>query len=178
MLFQSIAGTQKCNEEFGITAALLDEALEMVTKMGGAPGPNLMYFETGQGSELSLRPVHHGVDMSKPWRPAPTPSGGGNPFMVNNVTGFIGPETHFDGKQIIRGSLEDHFMGKLLGSADGHGAVLHQPHPTTRPDKEKRRHAAGPGRRPLLHGRPAERQTACWLTRTPRTTTTPRCVNS
>src|SRR5690606_33030827 len=94
MLFQSIAGTQKCNEEFGITAALLDEALDMIRKMGGAPGPNLMYFETGQGSELSLG-VHHGVDMQT--LEARTYAFGRrySPFMVNNVTGFIGPETHF-----------------------------------------------------------------------------------
>lgn len=114
MFFQSIAGTQKCNEEFGISAALLDEALDMIRKRGGSPGPNLMYFETGQGSELSLG-AHHGVDMQT--LEARTYAFGRrySPFMVNNVTGFIGPETHFDGKQIIRGSLEDHFMGKLLG---------------------------------------------------------------
>lgn len=114
MFFQSIAGTESCNKEFGISAALLDEAFEMIKKYGHAPGPNLMYFETGQGSELSLG-AHHGVDMQT--LEARTYAFGRryHPFMVNNVTGFIGPETHFDGKQIIRGSLEDHFMGKLLG---------------------------------------------------------------
>jgi ethanolamine ammonia-lyase large subunit len=97
-----------------VTAKLLDEAYDLITKQGVAPGPNLMYFETGQGAEMSLD-CHCGVDgmtleartygFAKRYAP----------FMVNNVSGFIGPETLYDGKQIIRASLEDLFMGKLTG---------------------------------------------------------------
>jgi ethanolamine ammonia-lyase large subunit len=114
MLFQSVAGTEKANSAFGVTAKLLDEAYDLITKQGVAPGPNLMYFETGQGAEMSLD-CHCGVDgmtleartygFAKRYAP----------FMVNNVSGFIGPETLYDGKQIIRASLEDLFMGKLTG---------------------------------------------------------------
>lgn len=114
MLFQSVAGTQAANEDFGVTRELLDEAFATIRKHGLCPGPNLMYFETGQGSEVSIG-ADCGVDeltleartygYAKHWAP----------FMVNNVSGFIGPETIYDGKQMIRASLEDHFMGKLSG---------------------------------------------------------------
>lgn len=114
MLFQSIAGSEKCNKVFGISEKLIDEAFDMIKKEGYAAGPNLMYFETGQGSELSLD-THHEADMQT--LEARTYGFGRKymPFMVNNVSGFIGPETLYDGKQIIRASLEDHFMGKLIG---------------------------------------------------------------
>lgn len=118
MLFQSVAGTQSANDDFGVTAELLDEAFALIKKQGICPGPNLMYFETGQGSEVSIG-ADKGVDemtleartygYAKRWAP----------FMVNNVSGFIGPETIYDGKQMIRASLEDHFMGKLTGIAMG-----------------------------------------------------------
>lgn len=114
VFFQSIAGTETANTAFGINKDLLDEAFELIKKYGTAPGPNLMYFETGQGSEMSLN-ADHGIDemtleartygFAKRYKP----------FMVNNVSGFIGPETLYDGKEIIRASLEDHFMGKLTG---------------------------------------------------------------
>jgi ethanolamine ammonia-lyase large subunit len=114
MLFQSIAGTGQANEGFGVTTQLLHEAYDVIHKLGQAPGPNLLYFETGQGSEKSIN-ADLGVDLmtlearcyayARIWKP----------FMVNNVSGFIGPETLYDGRQIIRASLEDHFMGKLLG---------------------------------------------------------------
>ena len=114
MLFQSIAGTQDANTDFGVTCELLEEAQALIRKKGLCTGPNLMYFETGQGSEVSIG-SDHGVDemtleartygFAKHFRP----------FMVNNVSGFIGPETIYDGKQMIRASLEDHFMGKLTG---------------------------------------------------------------
>ncbi len=112
--FQSISGSETCNKVFGISAKMLDEAFDMIKKKGFAPGPNFMYFETGQGSELSLD-AHHGADMQT--LEARTYGFGRRymPFMVNNVSGFIGPETLYDGKQITRASLEDHFMGKLLG---------------------------------------------------------------
>jgi ethanolamine ammonia-lyase large subunit len=113
-LFQSIAGTGVANEGFGVSTSLLHEAYDLIHKLGQAPGPNLLYFETGQGSEQSLN-ADLGVDMmtlearcyayARIWKP----------FMVNNVSGFIGPETLYDGRQIIRASLEDHYMGKLLG---------------------------------------------------------------
>ncbi len=114
MFFQSVAGTEAANEDFGVTTELLDEAFETIKKLGLCAGPNLMYFETGQGSEVSIG-ADCGVDeltleartygYAKHW----------SPFMVNNVSGFIGPETIYDGKQMIRASLEDHFMGKLSG---------------------------------------------------------------
>jgi ethanolamine ammonia-lyase large subunit len=114
MFFQSIAGTEDANTDFGVTMELLDHALEVITKHGLCTGPNLMYFETGQGSEVSIG-ADHGVDemtleartycFGRRW----------HPFMVNNVSGFIGPETIYDGKQMIRANLEDHFMGKLSG---------------------------------------------------------------
>jgi ethanolamine ammonia-lyase large subunit len=114
VLFQSIAGTEATNDSFGVTTSMLDEAQELIAKLGTARGPNLLYFETGQGSEMAVG-ADHGVDemtleartygYGRRWAP----------FMVNNVSGFIGPETLYDGKQIIRACLEDHFMGKLAG---------------------------------------------------------------
>jgi len=114
MFFQSIAGSESCNKIFGVSASILDEALDLIKREGYAAGPNLMYFETGQGSELSLE-AHHGADMQTLEARTYGFARRYMPFMVNNVSGFIGPETLYDGKQIIRASLEDHFMGKLLG---------------------------------------------------------------
>lgn len=114
LVFQSIAGTQKANEAFGITSGLLDEAYDLVQHKGSATGPNLMYFETGQGSEVSLD-AHHGIDMMT--LEARTYGFGRRyrPFMLNNVSGFIGPETIYSGREVIRADLEDLFMGKLHG---------------------------------------------------------------
>ncbi|HSV86843.1 MAG TPA: ethanolamine ammonia-lyase subunit EutB, partial [Levilinea sp.] len=114
VLFQSIAGSEAANKSFGIDAAMIDEAQDLIHKMGTAPGPNLLYFETGQGSEMAAG-FEHGVDELT--MEARTYGFGRHyyPFMVNNVSGFIGPETIYDGKQIIRASLEDHFMGKVHG---------------------------------------------------------------
>ncbi|MDR1516395.1 MAG: ethanolamine ammonia-lyase subunit EutB [Synergistaceae bacterium] len=114
MFFQSVAGTQSTNEAFGVSEAILDEAFELITKYGVAKGPNLMYFETGQGSEQSLE-LNEGIDMLTLEARTYGYAKKFNPFMVNNVSGFIGPETLYDGRQIIRASLEDHFMGKLTG---------------------------------------------------------------
>ena len=114
MLFQSIAGTQKANDGFGVSAQLLHEAYDLIHQLGQAPGPNLLYFETGQGSEQSLE-ADEGVDLMTLEARCYGFGRVFKPFMVNNVSGFIGPETLFDGRQIIRASLEDHFMGKLLG---------------------------------------------------------------
>jgi ethanolamine ammonia-lyase large subunit len=114
MLFQSVAGTESTNEAFGVTEKLLDEAYELISKYGMAKGPNLMYFETGQGSEQSLE-LNEGIDMMTLEARTYGFAKKYAPFMVNNVSGFIGPETLYDGRQIIRASLEDHFMGKLTG---------------------------------------------------------------
>ena len=114
LVFQSIAGTETANTAFGITLEMLDEAYDLALKHGTSTGPNVMYFETGQGSEVSLG-SHHGVDemtlesrcygLARKYRP----------FMLNNVSGFIGPETIYTGKEVIRADLEDLFMGKVHG---------------------------------------------------------------
>lgn len=114
MLFQSVAGTEAANTGFGVDAALCREAFDLIRKEGVARGPNLMYFETGQGSEQSIN-TDQGVDMMTLEARTYGFCKAFDPFMVNNVSGFIGPETLYDGRQIIRASLEDHFMGKLIG---------------------------------------------------------------
>lgn len=114
ILFQSIAGTEDANKAFGIDEEMIDEAYELITKNGVAAGPNLMYFETGQGSEMSLY-TDHGIDQMTLEARTYGFAKKYKPFMVNNVSGFIGPETLYDGKQMLRANLEDHFMGKLTG---------------------------------------------------------------
>ncbi len=114
LVFQSIAGSQKGNDSFGISVGMLDEAYALAKKYCFPAGPNFMYFETGQGSALSAE-AHNGWDqltlearnygLAKRW----------NPYQVNTVVGFIGPEYLFDARQIQRAGLEDHFMGKLTG---------------------------------------------------------------
>lgn len=114
LLFQSLAGTESGNKAFGINIELLNEANDLIQKEGTSTGPNLWYFETGQGSELSSD-AHHGIDqvtlearcygLAKKYKP----------FIVNTVVGFIGPEYLYNSKQVIRAGLEDHFMGKLQG---------------------------------------------------------------
>ncbi|SDM81612.1 Ethanolamine ammonia-lyase heavy chain [Dendrosporobacter quercicolus] len=114
LMFQSLAGSQKSNEAFGIDVNLLDDAYQLMQAHKSSTGPNFMYFETGQGSELSSG-GHNGADqvtlearcygLAKRYRP----------FLVNTVVGFIGPEYLYDGRQMIRAGLEDHFMGKLTG---------------------------------------------------------------
>ncbi|MFZ5643441.1 MAG: ethanolamine ammonia-lyase subunit EutB [Bacillota bacterium] len=114
LIFQSVAGTQKGNEAFGITVEILKEAREVALKYGQAAGPNVMYFETGQGSELSSD-AHHGADQVTLEARCYGLSRQFNPYLVNTVVGFIGPEYLYDSKQVIRAGLEDHFMGKLSG---------------------------------------------------------------
>ncbi|WP_129599601.1 ethanolamine ammonia-lyase subunit EutB [Anaerophilus nitritogenes] len=114
MIFQSIAGTQKGNEAFGLTAKLLEEAHDLMLKEGTSTGPNVMYFETGQGSELSSD-AHYGVDQVTLEARCYGFAKKFNPFLVNTVVGFIGPEYLYDNKQVTRAGLEDHFMGKLTG---------------------------------------------------------------
>lgn len=118
LVFQSIAGSEKGNAAFGISASMLQEANDMALKTGTAIGPNVMYFETGQGSELSSD-AHHGVDQVTMEARCYGFAKHFDPFMVNTVVGFIGPEYLYDSKQVIRAGLEDHFMGKLTGISMG-----------------------------------------------------------
>lgn len=115
LVFQSVAGTQQANASFGVTLALLQEGLEAGRSLKrGTVGDNLMYFETGQGSALSAN-AHHGVDQQTLEARAYAVCRAYEPLLVNTVVGFIGPEYLYDGKQIIRAGLEDHFCGKLMG---------------------------------------------------------------
>jgi ethanolamine ammonia-lyase large subunit len=115
LVFQSIAGTQKANDSFGINLALLQEAHNAALDLGrGTLGDNCMYFETGQGSALSAN-AHEGLDQQTCEARAYAVARKFKPLLVNTVVGFIGPEYLYDGKQIIRAGLEDHFCGKLLG---------------------------------------------------------------
>lgn len=113
-LFQSLAGSEKGNQAFGINKEILDEAYELGLKEGMATGPNIMYFETGQGSELSSD-SHHGADQVTMEARCYGLARHYKPFLVNTVVGFIGPEYLYDAKQVTRAGLEDHFMGKLTG---------------------------------------------------------------
>lgn len=114
LMFQSIAGSQKGNEAFGLTAQMLSEGREIMMKKGTSTGPNVMYFETGQGSELSSD-SNHGWDQVTMEARCYGFAKRYQPFLVNTVVGFIGPEYLYDSKQVIRAGLEDHFMGKLTG---------------------------------------------------------------
>lgn len=114
LMFQSIAGSQKGNEAFGLTAQMLDEGRDMMLHKGTSTGSNVMYFETGQGSELSSE-AHNGWDQVTMEARCYGFAKRYNPFLVNTVVGFIGPEYLYDSKQVIRAGLEDHFMGKLTG---------------------------------------------------------------
>jgi ethanolamine ammonia-lyase large subunit len=115
LIFQSIAGTEQANASFGVSLGLLAEAYDAGLSLGrGTVGSNFMYFETGQGSALSAN-AHHGVDQQTCEARAYAVARKFNPFLANTVVGFIGPEYLYDGRQIIRAGLEDHFCGKLLG---------------------------------------------------------------
>ncbi|WP_336633982.1 ethanolamine ammonia-lyase subunit EutB [Lysinibacillus fusiformis] len=114
MIFQSIAGTEIANRSFGISADLIREAEELIKKQGTGIGPNLFYFETGQGSELSAE-AHMGIDQVTLESRNYGFARHFNPYIVNTVVGFIGPEYLYNNKQVIRAGLEDHFMGKMHG---------------------------------------------------------------
>jgi ethanolamine ammonia-lyase large subunit len=115
LVFQSIAGTEAANRSFGVDLELLREAHDAGRSLQrGTVGHNVMYFETGQGSALSAN-AHHGVDQQTCEARAYAVARAFDPLLVNSVVGFIGPEYLYDGKQIIRAGLEDHFCGKLLG---------------------------------------------------------------
>ncbi len=115
IMFQSIGGTEAANRSFGVSLALLKEAHDATLSLRrGTVGDNVMYFETGQGSALSAD-AHHGVDQQTVEARAYAVARAYSPLLVNTVVGFIGPEYLYDGKQITRAGLEDHFCGKLLG---------------------------------------------------------------
>jgi ethanolamine ammonia-lyase large subunit len=115
LVFQSIGGTEGVNKSFGVTAAILEESMHAARSLKrGTVGDNVMYFETGQGSALSAN-AHHGADQQTIETRAYGLARRFEPLLVNTVVGFIGPEYLYDGKQIIRAGLEDHFCGKLLG---------------------------------------------------------------
>jgi ethanolamine ammonia-lyase large subunit len=115
LVFQSIGGTQGTNDTFGVNLAVIKEAQEAALSLNrGTVGNNVMYFETGQGTALSAD-AYHGVDQQTCEARAYAVARQFDPLLVNTVVGFIGPEYLFDGKQIIRAGLEDHFCGKLLG---------------------------------------------------------------
>lgn len=115
LIFQSIAGTQKANEHFGINLNILKEAHDAALSLKrGTVGNNIMYFETGQGSALSAD-AHYGIDQQTCEARAYAVAKKFSPLLVNTVVGFIGPEYLYDGKQIIRAGLEDHFCGKIMG---------------------------------------------------------------
>jgi ethanolamine ammonia-lyase large subunit len=115
LVFQSVAGSEQANQGFGVTLSLLAEAQDAAKSLKrGSVGQNVMYLETGQGSALSAN-AHHGVDQQTMEARAYGVARALDPFLVNTVVGFIGPEYLYDSKQIIRAGLEDHFCGKLLG---------------------------------------------------------------
>ena len=118
LIFQSIAGSQKGNEAFGFTAETLEEARQLLLHQGTAQGPNVMYFETGQGSELSSD-AHFDTDQVTMEARCYGFAKRFQPFLVNTVVGFIGPEYLYDARQVTRAGLEDHFMGKLTGISMG-----------------------------------------------------------
>ncbi len=118
LCFQSIAGSEGANRNFGVSLAVIDEAMAMTREKGTAKGPNVMYFETGQGTALSAN-AHHATDQLTMEARAYGFARRYKPFLVNSVVGFIGPEYLYDGKQIIRAGLEDHFMGKWSGLSMG-----------------------------------------------------------
>lgn len=114
MIFQSIAGSEKGNSAFGFSSETVREAMALLKEKGTAKGPDVMYFETGQGSELSSD-AHYGADQVTMEARCYGFAREFHPFMVNTVVGFIGPEYLYDSRQVIRAGLEDHFMAKLTG---------------------------------------------------------------
>lgn len=115
LIFQSVGGTEATNRSFGISLGLLKEANDAARALGrGTVGDNVMYFETGQGSALSAE-AHHGIDQQTCEARAYSVARAFQPLLVNSVVGFIGPEYLYDGKEILRAGLEDHFCGKLMG---------------------------------------------------------------
>lgn len=135
MVFQSIAGTQKANDDFGTNRDMLIEGYHIAEDYGWTTGPNLNYFETGQGSEVSID-ADEGVDEMTLEGRTYGFARFFKPFMVNNVSGFIGPETIYDGKEMIRANLEDCFMGKLMGLPMGMAPCFTNHTPITIDDQQ------------------------------------------
>jgi ethanolamine ammonia-lyase large subunit len=123
LMFQSLSGSEAGNRAFGISLSLMDEAWEKMKRLGNTRGPNVMYFETGQGSALSSA-AHHGADQVTLEARCYGFARRYRPFLVNTVVGFIGPEYLENGAQITRAAMEDHFMGKLLGLPMGCDACM------------------------------------------------------
>ena len=151
IMFQSLAGTEKGNAGFGITVKMLDEGYAMIRETGRLRAANLMYFETGQGSELSAG-AHEGADQVTLEARCYGLARRYAPLLVNTVVGFIGPEYLYDAKQITRAGLEDHLMGKLLGSPARGRRMLHQSRSRRSERLRKSGGAAGVGGMQLLHG--------------------------
>ncbi len=127
LVFQSIAGTEAANKSFGIDLKILQEGYDAgLSLKRGTVGDNVMYFETGQGSALSAN-AHHGADQQTIETRAYAVARKFKPLLINTVVGFIGPEYLYDGRQIVRAGLEDHFCGKLLRAANGLRHLLHEP---------------------------------------------------
>ena len=118
MIFQSIAGSQIANDAFGVTIEMLDEAEDLMHHQGTGAGPDVLYFETGEGAELSAD-GHWGADQLTMEARCYGLAKRYHPFLVDSVVGFIGPEYLYDAKQVARAGMEDHFMGKLLGISMG-----------------------------------------------------------
>ena len=158
-MFQSIAGTEAANRAFGVTLALLDEAhaAAHVARRAARVGDNVMYFETGQGSALSAD-AHHGVDQQTCEARAYAVARRYQPLLVNTVVGFIGPEYLYDGKQIIRAGLEDHFCGKLLGLPMGCDICYTNHAEADQDDMDTLLMLLGTRRRELHHGRAGRRR--------------------
>ncbi len=135
MIFQSIAGSQKGNESFGINTELLDEAYDLGLKECNSGGPNIMYFETGEGAELSAN-AHHGIDELTLEARCYGYAKRYDPFAVMSVVGFIGPEYIYDSRQVIRAGLEEHFMGKLSGFPMGCDVCYTNHMPASQNDSE------------------------------------------
>jgi hypothetical protein len=158
LVFQSVAGTQAANASFGVTLALLQEGLEAGRSLKrGTVGDNVMYFETGQGAALSAN-AHHGVDQQTVEARAYAVCRAYEPLLVNTVVGFIGPEYLYDGKQIIRAGLEDHFCGKLMGVPMGCDICYTNHAEADQDDMDTLLTLLGSGRRQFHHGHPRRRR--------------------
>ena len=158
LVFQSIAGTEAANASFGINLKLLDEAQQAAKSLDrGTLGDNVMYFETGQGSCLSAG-AHHGVDQQTLEARAYAVARRFEPLLVNTVVGFIGPEYLYDGKQITRAGLEDHFCGKLLGLPMGCDVCYTNHAEADQDDMDNLLTLLGRRRMQLFHGRARRRR--------------------
>ena len=169
LLFQSIAGTEAANQSFGITISLLDQAQDQARSLNRTDSPNIFYFETGQGSCLSAN-AHHNVDQQTLEARAYAVARRYSPMLVNTVVGFIGPEYLYDGKQILRAGLEDHFCGKLLGLPMGCDICYTNHAEADQDDMDALLTLLGPPASTTSWASPA-RTTSCSTTRAPPSTT-------